>query len=138
MEKPKKPKRNKKNEKKKTPKNTSPKFENCGSLRFFFGLQPLVQHFLTYDVSSMTVWSYIVQINNANDNNTNNQDNADLSLISSYTDTTSFVSLPSSSNYQQYHVCSGIPNDGGLVLNLLADVIVAGVGILEGFLYFIL
>ena len=76
----------------------------------------------------MTVWSYIVQINSANDNNTNNQDNAYLPLISSYTDTTSYVSLPG--NYQEYHVCSGIPNDGGFVLNLLADLIVAGVGFL--------
>ena len=42
MEKPKKTEKNRKKPKKnrKKPKKTSPKFEICGSVRFFFGLQP--------------------------------------------------------------------------------------------------
>ena len=77
----------------------------------------------------MTVWSYIVQINNANENGTNNQEHLRISAISPHTDTTSFVSPPGISGHQESYVCSGIPDDGGLVLNLIADLIVAGVSV---------
>ena len=85
---------------------------------------------------SMTVWSYIVKINNANDNETNNQYNLHISSISLPTDTTSFVTQPDGASHDQSYICSGIPNDGGVVLNLLADIIVAGVSFWSNYLIF--
>ena len=57
---------------------------------------------------SMTVWSYIVKINNANDNETNNQYNLHISSISLPTDTTSFVSQPDGASHDQSYICTHI------------------------------
>ena len=88
----------------------------------------------------MTIWSYIVQIQNTQSDHTttsnstsNSSGSHSSSSSNSSSNSSSYVTGAIQEVGSEYltalvsSTCSSIPEDGGIVLNLIADIIVAAV-----------